>query len=90
MLVPRGAVRDGRGTSGFGGQRVEIKFSLLCSGLLRVARNVVAIVWIAIIAIVFMLPPYELVLWTMLFVAAALTGYWVFAARRSFRGPTAG
>jgi amino acid transporter len=35
--------------------------------------NVIAIAWIAIITIVFMLPPNELVLWTMLAVAGALT-----------------
>jgi len=52
--------------------------------------NVVAIVWIAIITIVFMLPPNELVLWTMLFVALALTAYWFLGARRRFRGPIAG
>src|SRR5205823_6194712 len=51
--------------------------------------NVVAIVWIAIITVVFMLPPNELVLWTMLFVAVALTAYWFFSARQRFRGPTA-
>ncbi len=51
--------------------------------------NVIAIVWIAVITVVFMLPPNELVLWTMLFVAAALTVYWLAAARQHFRGPTA-
>jgi amino acid transporter len=49
--------------------------------------NAVAIVWIAIITVVFMLPPNELVLWTMLFVAVALTVYWLVSARRRFRGP---
>jgi len=43
-----------------------------------------AIVWIAIITIIFQLQPNELVLGTMLAVAAVLTGYWVLAARRSF------
>jgi amino acid transporter len=33
--------------------------------------NVIAIVWVAIITVVFMLPPNELVFWTMLVVAAA-------------------
>ena len=52
--------------------------------------NVVAIVWIAIITVVFMLPPNELVLWTMLFVAVALTAYWLVSARQRFRGPATG
>jgi len=52
--------------------------------------NVVAIVWIAIITVVFMLPPNELVLWTMLFVAVALTAYWLLSARTRFRGPATG
>src|SRR6266849_2296958 len=49
--------------------------------------NAVAIVWIAIITAVFVLPPNELVLWTMILVAAALAAYWRFGARRRFRGP---
>src|SRR4029079_9720620 len=52
--------------------------------------NVVAVVWIAVITVVFMLPPNELVLWTMLAVALGLTAYWLLAARRSFRGPVGG
>lgn len=51
--------------------------------------NVVAIAWIAIISIVFMLPPNELVLWTMLAMALVLTTIWAVWARRSFRGPAA-
>ena len=31
--------------------------------------NVIAVIWIAIITIIFMLPPNELVFWTMLAVA---------------------
>jgi len=49
--------------------------------------NVIALVWIVIITIVFMLPPNELVLWTMLALTAALTAYWFAFARRRFRGP---
>lgn len=48
--------------------------------------NAVALLWIAIITVVFMLPPNELVLWTMLGVAIALTAYWLVSARRHFRG----
>jgi amino acid transporter len=44
--------------------------------------NVIAIVWCASIAVVFMLPPNELVLWTMLAVAAALGAYWLAVRRR--------
>lgn len=36
------------------------------------AINVIAIVWVAIITVVFMLPPNELVLWTMIVLAVAL------------------
>jgi len=47
--------------------------------------NAIAIAWIAIITIVFMLPPNELVLWTMLAVALFLTLYWWIYAKRTFR-----
>jgi amino acid transporter len=49
--------------------------------------NVIAIVWIVIITIVFMLPPNELVLWTMIGVAIVLIAVWMLFARRNFRGP---
>jgi amino acid transporter len=49
--------------------------------------NAVAIVWIAIITVVFMLPPNELVLWTMVALTIALVAYWWLSARRRFRGP---
>jgi amino acid transporter len=49
--------------------------------------NVVAIVWIAAITVVFMLPPNELVLWTMLAAAILLTAVWMLSARRTFVGP---
>jgi amino acid transporter len=49
--------------------------------------NAIAVAWIAIITIVFMLPPNELVLWTMLAVALGLTFLWWAAARARFRGP---
>jgi amino acid transporter len=41
------------------------------------AINVVAIVWVAFITVVFMLPPNELVLWTMLALALALPVLWL-------------
>lgn len=49
--------------------------------------NAIAITWIAIITLVFMLPPNELVLWTMVAVAIVLTMYWRFSARLRFVGP---
>ena len=50
--------------------------------------NVIAIAWTVFITIVFSLPPNELVLWTMLLVAAILTIYWIAYAKRHFRGPS--
>jgi amino acid transporter len=49
--------------------------------------NIVAVIWIVIITIVFMLPPNELVLWTMIAVAILLIAVWLLFARRNFRGP---
>ena len=49
------------------------------------ALNAIAIVWIAFITLVFMLPPNELTLWTMVAVALALTLYWFSYARARFR-----
>lgn len=49
--------------------------------------NVIAIVWTALITIVFSLPPNELVLWTMLLVGLLLLIYWKAFAARDFRGP---
>ncbi|HUP61492.1 MAG TPA: amino acid permease [Thermoanaerobaculia bacterium] len=50
--------------------------------------NTVAVIWIAIITIVFMLPPNELVLWTMLGLGLGLLVYWWSSARRRFAGPS--
>jgi amino acid transporter len=49
--------------------------------------NILAIAWILFITVVFVLPPNELVLWTMLLLALTLAVYWLFSARRQFRGP---
>ena len=54
------------------------------------ALNVVAILWVAFIAVVFALPPNELVLWTMLGFAIGLAAYWRLSARHRFVGPLAG
>src|SRR5215468_2696508 len=51
------------------------------------ALNAVAIVWVLVISIVFALPPNELVLWTMLVLAALIGLYWKLSARRRFVGP---
>jgi amino acid transporter len=49
--------------------------------------NVVAVAWVLFIAIVFALPPNELVLWTTLLFSLFLAVYWRAYARRLFRGP---
>src|SRR5258706_3387865 len=49
--------------------------------------NAVAVLWIVFITIVLMLPPNELVLWTMVSFAVALALWWVVRERRRFRGP---
>ena len=51
--------------------------------------NAVAVVWVIVITVVFVLPPNELVLWTMLAVGVVLVLYWKVVARSSFRGPAA-
>jgi amino acid transporter len=51
------------------------------------AINVVALVWVAFISVIFALPPNELVLWTMLLLAALLALYWTLSARTRFVGP---
>jgi len=48
------------------------------------ALNAIAILWIAFITIVFMLPPNELVLWTMFGLGVLLTLYWHVSAKRTF------
>ena len=51
------------------------------------AVNLIAILWVVVITVVFVLPPNELVLWTMLLLALALAAYWRLSARRRFVGP---
>jgi amino acid transporter len=46
--------------------------------------NAIAIAWCAFIAIVFVLPPNELVLWTMAALAVMMTLYWFASAQRRF------
>ncbi|HYI07652.1 MAG TPA: amino acid permease [Thermoanaerobaculia bacterium] len=47
--------------------------------------NLIAMVWIVIISVVFMLPPNQLVAWTMGGVGVLLGVYWVGSARARFR-----
>ncbi len=49
--------------------------------------NIVAVVYTIFICIVFVLPPNELVLWTMVFLIAILVVYWYAYARTHFTGP---
>jgi amino acid transporter len=53
------------------------------------ALNAIAIAWVLFLTVVFSLPPNELVLWTMVLVAGALTVYWFGFAGRRFTGPIA-
>ena len=56
-------------------------------GRLGPAINAITIAWVVVISIVFALPPNELVLWTMLLLAALIALYWALSARRRFVGP---
>src|SRR5213075_2408455 len=49
--------------------------------------NIIAIAWAIFIALVFMLPPNELVLWTMVALAIVLAAYWFASVRHRFVGP---
>jgi amino acid transporter len=51
------------------------------------AVNGIAIAWILVLSVIFVLPPNELVLWTIVAVALALVAYWRLSARRHFRRP---
>jgi amino acid transporter len=46
--------------------------------------NAIAIAWCVVIAVVFVLPPNELVLWTMVALVALMAAYWFGGARRRF------
>jgi amino acid transporter len=49
--------------------------------------NIIAIAWTAFIAIIFSLPPNELVFWTLLLLSGLLATYWFASARSHFQGP---
>jgi amino acid transporter len=53
------------------------------------ALNIIAVVYTILICILFVLPPNELVLWTMLLLAVILLVYWFGYARNHFTGPKA-
>lgn len=50
--------------------------------------NVLAIAWVALITVIFVLPPNELVLWTSVAMGVLLSVYWFAYARSRFTGPT--
>lgn len=50
--------------------------------------NVVALIWVAVITVIFVLPPNELVLWTMLGLVLILAVYWAASENKRFRGPS--
>lgn len=49
--------------------------------------NTVAVLWVAVITVVFCLPPNELVLWSMLILFVFLAAVWLLRARNHFQGP---
>jgi amino acid transporter len=49
--------------------------------------NCIAIIYVAFITVIFVLPPNELTFWTMLLLGIFLLIYWNLLARRSFVGP---
>jgi amino acid transporter len=49
--------------------------------------NGVAILWVVFITAIFMLPPNQLVCWTMLGLGAFMLIWWFVRSRRVFRGP---
>jgi len=49
--------------------------------------NITAVVWTIFICILFMLPPTELALWSMVIIWALLAIYWFAYARSHFKGP---
>lgn len=49
--------------------------------------NVISILWIGLISIVLVIPPNELVLWTLVLICVFMGVYWRVDARKRFRGP---
>ncbi len=57
-------------------------------GSLSPVVNILALGWVALITIIFVLPPNELVLWTSVAMGILLVLYWFGYARARFTGPT--
>jgi amino acid transporter len=53
------------------------------------ALNIIAVVYTVFICILFVLPPNELVLWTMVLFGVVLLVYWFAYAKSHFKGPKA-
>jgi L-asparagine transporter-like permease len=51
--------------------------------------NIISFIWIIFITILFILPPNELVLWTMIALAVVMVLYWQLDAKKRFKGPKA-
>ena len=51
--------------------------------------NIISFIWIIFITILFILPPNELVLWTMIALAVIMVLYWQLDAKKRFKGPKA-
>lgn len=49
--------------------------------------NIVAILWTAFVAVIFSIPPNELVLWTLFLLALGLVAYWKLSVSSYFTGP---
>ncbi len=54
-----------------------------------VPLNVLAVLWIVLISVFLVLPPNELVLWTVVLIAISMTAYWQWDVRKRFTGPAA-
>jgi amino acid transporter len=52
-----------------------------------VPLNLVAVLWVAVITVLFSIPPNELAGWSMLALIAFMAVYWAVDARHRFRGP---
>jgi amino acid transporter len=69
--------------------RVPRHLALWSLGRFGPAINAIAILWCVFIAVVFVLPPNELVLWTMVALALVMAVYWFGWRRKGFAGPAA-
>jgi amino acid transporter len=56
-------------------------------GRFSTAANVVALVWVAVVMVLFVLPPFDLAGWTFALCVLGLILYWYIFMERRFRGP---